>query len=193
MIRLTGGRLNGRQINSPKNKAIRPTTGRVRKSLFAKIHPRLTEARFLDLFAGSGIMGLEALSRGASFVMAVEKKPAHTRLIRENYHTLEIPREQHKILTLDVEHLMAKPRQETELPFDVIYLDPPYGYWAMKKLIANILLHHWLTPDGLILMEQGKRDPELSGTSDLDTPYTIEYKDYSDTVIGFIQPVAPTC
>ncbi len=181
MIRLTGGQLNGRQIGSPKNKAIRPTTSRVRESVFAKIQPKLYEARFLDLFAGSGIMGLEALSRGASFVMAVEKHPGHAQLIRENYQKLCVLPEHYKILNLDAEHLMAKTSDEKESAFDVIYLDPPYGYRPMEKLVANILKNHWLAPKGLLLIEQGAQDNRLS---DIEYP-EVEYKSYGDTVLGF--------
>ncbi len=176
MIRLTGGQLNGRQIASPKNRDIRPTTGRVRESVFSKIQPRLYDARFVDLFAGTGVMGLEALSRGAGFVMAVEKHPVHARLIRENYEKLGIAPEQHKILNLDVERFVEKSSDKTQLPFDLIYLDPPYGYPEMEKLINQLTKHGWLASDGLILIEQGADDPKLSN---------FDYKSYGDTVLGF--------
>lgn len=180
MIRITGGQYRGRQILSPKSDNVRPTTGRVRESLFSQLQPWLTGARFMDCFAGSGLMGLEALSRGASFVLAVEQDSATLRLIRRNYQELDISLEHYKLLGTPVEKLIARPCREQ--PFDIIYLDPPYGTVELQPLVDNLKVHDWLAPNGWIIVEHGDRDSALEEAT---------RKIYGETALSFIRPSSP--
>jgi 16S rRNA (guanine966-N2)-methyltransferase len=162
MIRITGGRFLRRTIESPpRNREVRPTTAMMRESIFNRLQQQIPGCRFLDLFAGSGIMGIEAISRGAAFVLAVELHPEQCRMIRKNYAKLGIPESQGKIIPFDVEKLLSKPCIEEG--FDVIFLDPPYGMEKLSHLVDLCTLHGWLKPNGVIVVEHGSREPELPG------------------------------
>lgn len=174
MIRITGGSLRGRQIDSPpRAKDIRPTTAMIRESLFSRFQSEVPGCRFLDLFAGSGIMGLEALSRGAAFVLAVEGDPQQARLIRTHYEKLGLAEESGKVIAYDVKALLAKPCREEG--FDIVFLDPPYGFRNLAQLAAWLPEHGWLRPGGVTVVEHGRRDPDLPG---------FTRKDYGDTSIS---------
>jgi 16S rRNA (guanine966-N2)-methyltransferase len=177
MIRLTGGQWARQSIESPPNPDIRPTTGKVRESLFGHLGERVLNARFLDLFAGSGLMGLEALSREATFVLAIDINPRHIELIRRNMTRFELTQTQALVLCQDAWKLTT---QTPETPFDLIFLDPPYGFIMLENLVAQILEHGWLSPDGLLIVEQGTREPELPNVSYI--------KSFGDTRLSFMTP-----
>lgn len=179
MIRITGGQWRGRYIDSPKTKDIRPTTGLVRESLFSRIQSQLQGARFLDLFAGSGLIGIEALSRGATYVLAVEKTPAHFRLIENNYAKLGISSTQSRILRQDALALAASPNPEG--PFDIAYLDPPYGFPALETITQHLIINGWVT--GLIIIEQSSREPNLTG---IHVKSYIQ-KNFGETRLNFLE------
>lgn len=175
MIRITGGQLRGRTIESPpKSRQVRPTTALIRESVFSRIQYQLPGARFLDLFAGSGIMGLEAISRGAEFVLAIELHPEQSRMIRKSYAALNIPESQGKVVQYDAQKLLLKPCVEE--PFDIIFMDPPYGFEALQQLADAIIQNGWLKPEGIILIEHGNREPELLG---------FARKVYGDSVLSY--------
>ncbi|MBY0402256.1 MAG: 16S rRNA (guanine(966)-N(2))-methyltransferase RsmD [Cyanobacteria bacterium] len=176
-IRIIGGTHRGRHIESPSNDAIRPTTGVVREAIFSRFQREIIQGRFLDLFAGSGLMGFEALSRGARWVTWVEKNPAHARLIQQNRKSLggedPFPGE---IVTQSVEKfLLESQRKGAELnePYDVIFMDPPYGYPPLMEIVKGILdlethppkgapLKKMLSPGGILVVEHSKRESLLS-------------------------------
>jgi 16S rRNA (guanine966-N2)-methyltransferase len=176
-IRITGGTHRGRHIESPSNDAIRPTTGVVREAIFSRFQREMTQGRFLDLFAGSGLMGFEALSRGAQWVTWVEKNPAHARLIQQNRKSLggedTLPGQ---IVTQSVEKfLLERQRGVSEInePYHLIFMDPPYGYPALMEIVKGCLtpetlpqkdapLQKILFPGGILVVEHSKREPLLS-------------------------------
>ncbi len=174
MIRVSGGRLRGRQIESPpRAKDIRPTTAMIRESLFSRFQKVLPGCRFLDLFAGSGIMGIEALSRGAAFVLAVEADPQQARRIREQYTKLGLAEQEAKIIAHDATALLARPCREEG--FDLVFLDPPYGFAKLEVLVRLLEEHGWLKPGASVIVEHGKRDADLPG---------FVRKDYGDTSVS---------
>jgi 16S rRNA (guanine966-N2)-methyltransferase len=179
MIRITGGTLRGRYIDSPKNQAVRPTTGKVRESLFSSLQTRLHGARFLDLFAGSGLMGFEAVSRGAGFVMAVEKNAAHCRLIAQNAERLGLEASQYRLIDRDAETVTHQPlpAEAGTVPFDIVFMDAPYGYPHLAQIVRQLLDNGWLQEEGLIIAEQGQRDAPLPG---------FRRKPYGDTVLSLL-------
>jgi len=158
MIRITGGEFKGRPIQSPANDAIRPTTGLVRESLFNQLQSVIGGVRFLDLFAGSGLMGFEALSRGADFVLAVEKQQTHARLIRRNVQQLGISDVAYHLLVKPVEMVL---KQTCDEPFDVVFMDPPYGYATVSTVLSLLVENQWLHDDTLVVVEQASDDPSL--------------------------------
>ena len=174
-IRVTSGKLRGRSIESPpRSKDIRPTTALIRESFFNKFQADMMDCRFLDLFAGSGIMGIEALSRYAGFVLAVEQDPVQAKLIKDNYEKFGLEKDA-KILTMMVEKLIDKPCKEN--PFDLIFADPPYGYKDLPGLFETLTTNGWLIAGGSIMIEHGKRDPDIPG---------FTRKDYGDTSVSVL-------
>lgn len=121
MMRITGGLLGGRLIKAPGG-PVRPTQERVREALFSIIGDRIVGCRFLDLFAGSGAVGIEAWSRGAAFVCWVEQQPRVCAVLEQNVRELCDART--RILRWNVEPLLKKGLEEP--PFDIIFADPPY-------------------------------------------------------------------
>lgn len=123
-MRIISGVYRGRILRSPADNKTRPTSDRLRETLFNILAPRITEeTRFLDLCAGSGAVGIEALSRGASFVTFVDKSRKACALIEENLDLLKIPEEETEIQCLSAESFVSRERDKT---WDIVYFDPPY-------------------------------------------------------------------
>lgn len=162
MIRVTAGKFRGRSVDSPPStKKIRPTTGIVRESVFSRFQFDMPESRFLDLFAGSGIMGLEALSRGAAFVLSIEADEDQCRIMRKNFDKIGLTEGDIKISSNDVKRLLNQPcRKEA---FDFVFMDPPYGFRDLPLIVENCIKNGWVKPDGVVIVEHGFRDPDLVG------------------------------
>src|SRR5215468_4116619 len=154
LMRIVGGRLRGRALAAPKSQAIRPTADRLRESLFnilvhAYADP-VSRARVLDLFAGSGALGLEALSRGAVFALFIDDAAEARALVRENIEALGLGGVT-RILRRDACKL--GPAHPVE-PFSLAFLDPPYGRGLAEAALASARAGGWLTPDALIMVEE---------------------------------------
>ncbi len=174
MIRVTSGKFRGRAVDSPpRSKQIRPTTSLMRESIFNKFQAELPGCRFLDLFAGSGIMSLEALSRNAAFVLAIEMDSDQCKVVRRNFAHIGLTEKEVKIVPYDAKALMQKKCREEA--FDFIFMDPPYGFKELPLLVRLCQENGWLKPDGVMIVEHGTRDPELAGFS---------RKLYGDTAIS---------
>ncbi len=186
MIRLTGGRFKGRQIQSPNNDKIRPTTGLVRESIFNQLQGYITDARFLDCFAGSGLMGFEALSRGAKSILAIEKNPAHARLIRQNVSTLKLEPSQYQLRQKAVEQQL---KQSPERPYDLVFMDPPYGYSNITEVLTLLATNHWVNNESLILVEQATEDAFLNLGQSKNYGNTRITKITGKVLIGNMPPV----
>ncbi len=183
MIRITGGQYRGRQIYCPKGKTVRPTTAFVRESLFSILSGRLSKVRVLDLFAGSGIVGFEALSRGAAFVTAVEQSATQGRMIEKNLDLLNIPEYEYQLIVQDAMTWVKQLPPETleTEQYDLIYLDPPYvmGEKAVP-LIELLLQKQVLHPAGVLVWESDlKTFPEVAGAQLNDT------RRYGESSLGF--------
>jgi 16S rRNA (guanine966-N2)-methyltransferase len=181
-MRIVGGRLSGRTLQGPKNDGIRPTADRLRESLFNILTHAygdpVTDARVLDLFAGTGALGLEALSRGAAFTLFVDDGAEARALIRNNVEALGAGGTS-KVYRRDATRLgPAAPLD----PFSLIFLDPPYGKGLAEKALRSARDGGWLTTDALIVVEEAK--------GSLPTPEQfeeIERRDYDDTEITFLR------
>jgi len=156
-MRIVGGTFRGRNIIAPKGMATRPTTDRVRESLFNILehgHDGCDGKRVLDLFAGSGGMGLEALSRGAEFAVLVDDAPAARGAIRENVEALGLQGAT-KIFRRDATKLGDLPANLGQ-PFDLIFLDPPYGKGLAEQALVAARNGGWLAAEALCLVEEAK-------------------------------------
>jgi len=155
ILRIVAGRHRGRKLRFPDGVEIRPTPDRVRETLFNWLQPRIAEARVLDLFSGSGALGLEALSRGAAHVTFVEKHPRAASAIRELLQDWqETAAEVH---CADAVTWLAAPRAAA--PFDIVFLDPPYDAALLSGAAAALVDHGRLAPDARIYVESRARDP----------------------------------
>lgn len=179
-MRIVGGTLRGRAISSPQHEGLRPTADRVRESLFNilahGIHGfSLDGARVIDLFAGTGALGLEALSRGAAFGLFVDSEPAARALMRtniENFGLTGVTR----IFRRDATDLGPV---GTMAPFDIAFLDPPYEKGLGEKAIASLCEGGWLVPGAIIVLEERAAQPVTlpSGVVEIDR------RTYGDTQV----------
>jgi 16S rRNA (guanine966-N2)-methyltransferase len=153
MIRITAGTLRGRRIPVPKD-LVRPTSERARQAFFNIVGGRIQGARFLDLFAGSGIFSFEAVSRGAKESVAVDLSRAHTAAIDKAAVSLEVP-----IRTITADALAGIKRLGDQV-FDVIYADPPYAYDRYDELLMSLDAALTFAPEAIVAIEHRRRtDP----------------------------------
>ncbi len=155
-MRVVGGRLKGRNLASPASRDIRPTADRLRESLFnILIHAYgdpVSGARVLDLFAGTGALGIEAVSRGAAFALFVDNGAEARALLRNNVEALGLGGVT-RIFRRDATNL--GPAHPVE-PFSLAFLDPPYGKGLAEKALASLCDGGWLTPGALVVVEEAK-------------------------------------
>src|SRR5258705_5220391 len=176
-MRVVGGRLRGRTLVAPKSQAVRPTADRLRESLFnILMHAYgdpITGARVLDLFAGTGALGLEAISRGAVFAQFVDDGVEAGALQRENVEALGVAAIT-RIFRRDATEL--GPVHPAE-PFSLVFLDPPYRNGLAEKALASARDGGWLTDEALIVVEEAA-DAGFKAPEDYDE---IERRKYDDT------------
>lgn len=172
-MRIVGGEFKGRPITAPKGQGTRPTGDRARESLFnilahADWAPSLEGARIIDLFAGSGALGLEAMSRGAGFCLFVETDHGARGAIRKNIESLRLfgNTRLHRRSATD---LGDKPAN-IDAPFSFVFLDPPYDKGLVEPALEGLRKGHWLSEDALAMVETSKDDtPEPAGWTLIDT------------------------
>ena len=152
-MRIIAGAFKGRNLKSPPSLNVRPTSDRLRETLFNVIAPRIEDARFLDLCAGSGAVGIEALSRGASHVTFVDRSRRMCKLIEANVELCRISDEQQEIYCSEANEFL---RQFKDKRWDIVYFDPPYKDDYLKTLAlinADLVIaeHHHKTelPDSI--------------------------------------------
>lgn len=154
-LRIIGGQWRGRKLSFPELDGLRPTGDRIRETLFNWLAPRLPGAHCLDLFAGSGALGLEALSRGAGATVLLEKDRHAAQQLRDNLHLLGSERA--KIVAEDsLQWLRQGP---TEQAFDVVFIDPPFQHNLWQAAIDTLEQNAWLAPEAVIYVESGRDVP----------------------------------
>jgi 16S rRNA (guanine966-N2)-methyltransferase len=171
-MRIVGGKFKGRSIAAPEGRDTRPTSDRAREAVFnvlahAEWSPGLEARRVLDLFAGSGALGFEALSRGAAFALFVETDAAARGALRDNIEALGLFGVT-RIHRRDATDLGMKPAGLGE-PFDLVFLDPPYHRDLGAAALARLSAGGWITPDALIVFEcAADESPSTTGLETLD-------------------------
>jgi 16S rRNA (guanine966-N2)-methyltransferase len=182
-MRIVGGRMRGRSLAEPRTQAIRPTSDRLREALFNILAHAygdpITAARVLDLFAGTGALGLEAMSRGAAFALLVDDGAEARALIRQNVEALGLGGTT-RIFRRDATKL--GPAHPVE-PFSLAFLDPPYGKGLAEQALASARAGGWLTPDALVVVEEAA-DAGFAAPEEYEE---IERRDYDDTVLVFLR------
>ena len=186
-MRIVGGRLKGRNIAAPSSRDIRPTADRLRESVFnILIHAYddpIEDARVLDLFAGTGALGIEAVSRGAAFTLFVDNGAEARALLRNNVEALGLGGVT-KVYRRDATHL--GPAHPVE-PFALAFLDPPYGRGLGEKALASLRDGRWLTPDALLIVEESK----AANFAAPDGFEQLERRAYDDTEFVFLRAKMP--
>lgn len=163
MTRVIGGSAGGRRLSVPPGATTRPTSDRAREGLFStlmSLRRSLHGARVLDLFAGSGAVGLEALSRGAAHALLVEADPGAAKVVRANIRALGLPGAELRIAR--AERVAAEPPEGE--PYDVVFLDPPYPVpdADVGLLLTSLLAGGWLEDEALVAVERATRGGEFA-------------------------------
>jgi 16S rRNA (guanine966-N2)-methyltransferase len=182
-MRVVGGRLKGRNIAAPTSRDIRPTADRLRESVFnILVHAYedpIDGARVLDLFAGTGALGIEAVSRGAAFALFVDNGAEARALLRNNVESLALGGVT-KVYRRDATDLgPAHPMQ----PFSLAFLDPPYGKGLAEKALASLRAGGWLVPGALVVVEEAK----AAGFAAPEGFEELERRTYDDTEFVFLR------
>jgi 16S rRNA (guanine966-N2)-methyltransferase len=160
MLRIIGGDLKGRKIKAPGGARTRPTSSKVREALFDIIGKKIETSRFLDLYAGSGAMGIEALSRGASFSMFVESHFETSRLLEENLAALNLV-SRSRILMMPVEKALKK-SGGVDSGFRFVFCDPPYDEVSWTEILTLLVGSSFMAEDAAIIIEhRSKIKPSL--------------------------------
>lgn len=188
-MRIVAGQFRGRAIVTPEGRDTRPTSDRARQALFNVVEHaawgrNLSGARVIDLFAGSGALGFEALSRGAAFALFVETDAAARGAIRDNmeaFGLFGVVRVHRRSAT----DLGTRPGSAGEA-FDVAFLDPPYGQGLGEQALAKLVEGNWLAPGALVILERGSDEPEI------DTPgyERLDARDYGAARVLFLRKQA---
>ncbi|HEY9565767.1 MAG TPA: 16S rRNA (guanine(966)-N(2))-methyltransferase RsmD [Nocardioides sp.] len=188
MTRIIGGSAGGRRLTTPRGQNTRPTSDRVREALFSAIESwcgSLDGLRFLDLYAGSGAIGLEARSRGAGVVTMVESDRRTAQLVNTNIRSLNFNHVE--VISTTV----AATLQRTPVaPYDVAFLDPPYPLenHAVEGDLALLLRNDWLAKDALVVVERGARGAGFTWPDGL-TGW--REKKYGETVLRYGHAASP--
>ena len=155
-LRVISGKARGLKLDSPKNQDVRPTTDRVKESLFNIINPYIRESNILDLFAGTGSLGIECLSRGAKNCVFVDKSKDSINIIKSNVKKARVENES-TILNVDFKDAVKRLSNQNQ-KFDVIFMDPPYYENMFIECLKIIDELNLLYEDGIIIVEHDTKD-----------------------------------
>jgi len=188
-MRIIAGSLRGKKIKSLPGLATRPLLGRIKKSLFDILGDRVVDASFLDLYAGSGSVGIEALSRGARYVLFVEKEIPLTGLIRENLRRCKLEK-RGKVIEMNVlNYIRERGKFSLNEQFDLIFAGPPYKLNLIKDTLSIILKFSLLKKDGWVICQHHFKEkmPEKEGFLSV-----FRKERYGKTVMSFYKMCAKT-
>ena len=184
MIRIIGGTARGRRLRTPPGDATRPTSDRVREALFSSLEAELgslTGLRVLDLYAGSGAIGLEAMSRGAGAVTSVESNRRTAKLVQDNAAVLGFGKLE--VLVQPVARALA---HHPRAPYDVVYVDPPYSVDndEVERAVALLVAHDWLAAGSVLVVERSARSGEPTWPAGLARE---RERAYGETVLWYVR------
>jgi 16S rRNA (guanine966-N2)-methyltransferase len=179
VVRIVAGTAGGRRLAVPPGRGTRPTSDRTREGLFSSlvaIHGSLEGVAFLDLYAGSGAVGLEAASRGATPVVLVEKDPGAVRVVRANLAELGLSGVE--VIAGAVERVLREqaPVSGARAPFTIVFVDPPYAT-EVRPVLDLLLNGGWLTEDGTVVVERATRDSAMEWASGITLERSRRYGD----------------
>ena len=156
MMRIITGRARGMKLDTLEGEMTRPTSERAKMAIFSSLQFELEGRHVLDLFAGSGQMGLEAVSRGAAHAVLVDQSKDAVRIIRRNAEKTRLE-EDCTVVCSDFSEFLRQRRGHD--PFDLVFIDPPYGMHACRAAVEAILDNRLLKPHGILVLESGEPNP----------------------------------
>jgi len=174
-MRVISGKARGSKLSTIESQLTRPTLDRVKESLFNIIQSRISESQVLDLFAGSGALGIEALSRGAKGATFCDNNPEAIKVIKNNLTKTRFI-EHAKVINADYSKCLEILKRENET-FDIIFIDPPYKMDIAVKSIKIILDNQLLKKDGLIVLETDEAERDLKELEELEKNDSIHITD----------------
>ena len=160
-MRIVAGKYKGRLLRTLRGQDVRPTSDRLRETLFNVLAPRIDETRFLDLCAGSGAVGIEALSRGSAHITLVERSRPACSVIRGNLESLGIGRNEADVVCGDAVQALKRLAQVGS-QFDIVFFDPPYASGIYNTVLVLIATEKLLAEDGIIVVEHRAKTPPVS-------------------------------
>ena len=160
-MRVIAGKYRGRNLKSPPSLEVRPTSDRLRETLFNVIAPRIDEVRFLDLCAGSGAVGIEALSRGAANVVFVDRSRKMCALVEANLDLCKVPEDETEVVQAEASDFLSRSIAAGGKPWDILFFDPPYANDYLKVLNAIGSHASKLLTDSAILIVEHHHKKEL--------------------------------
>jgi 16S rRNA (guanine966-N2)-methyltransferase len=184
-MRIIAGAYKGHKI-STFGGGYRPTSAIIKKSLFDIIAAEIEGSRFLDMFAGSGAVGLEALSRGAEYVCFIENSKSHVNVLRENVERLEIDKGSYEILPMDYAYALQSLMERRET-FDIIFVDPPYSAIMPGRILGEVVESRVLAPDGILVLEGARVDSRKTLDAMPRELYPVREQDHGGTALIFFR------
>jgi 16S rRNA (guanine966-N2)-methyltransferase len=178
-VRIVAGTARGRPLITPKGKGIRPTADRVRETVFNVLGQWMNGMRVLDLYAGTGALALEALSRGAEGAVLVDDDGEATRLCRENAKALGFS-DRVEILAMPVPRASALLAQRQQA-FDLVFADPPYAARALTETLEVVTRHRLLAPGGTVVIEHDRREAASEAHGEL---ARVDQRRFGDTQVS---------
>lgn len=179
-LRITGGEFRGRKLTAPKGRSTRPTSDKVREAIFGIIGQKIKGASFLDCFAGTGAMGIEAISRGSSAVTLVEKKRKTALLIRYNLENLGL---EASVMVMDF-FKAAENFEEKNVKWDLIFVDPPYKSLLQLPAVEKLACSGLIENEGTVIVEHDKHQQLPLTIGGLEQ---VDCRRYGETVLVLYQ------
>lgn len=182
-MRIIAGKAKGHPIKAPKGRHTRPTADRIKEAVFSVLAPYIPGSRILDAFAGSGALGLEALSRGASQAVFIEADSSASRILSENLRHLGF-QDQGRVLKGDSLKIIPRLKQRyQEEGFQLVFLDPPYNKGFLDKALKALVSGAILAPDAILVLETSSKVREPFETEGF---AIIKESQYGDTAIIYL-------
>ncbi|WP_312038107.1 MULTISPECIES: 16S rRNA (guanine(966)-N(2))-methyltransferase RsmD [Pelotomaculum] len=181
ILRVIAGIAKKRQLKAPRGLKVRPTSDRVKEALFNMLGPFIAGSSFLDLFAGTGSVGIEALSRGADRAVFVEKDINNIHIIKENLGITGLEANA-RLLCLNAVKAISLLGEEGQV-YDLIFIDPPYLQGLVSSILDAIIKNNLLKPGGTIIVESSKKDPPAQDAAA--SLRLLRQEKYGDTLLSF--------
>ncbi|MBI4744878.1 MAG: 16S rRNA (guanine(966)-N(2))-methyltransferase RsmD [Actinobacteria bacterium] len=180
-MRVIAGIAKGKKLKSPKGMTTRPMLDRVKEALFSILSYKIEGARVLDLFAGVGSLGIEALSRGAESVIFIEEFKLSANILKENLETTKLTDK--AVLIEESVDFYLKRNYFKDLQFDLIFMDPPYRIDSvdLKNIFDNILTNRLIAPEGEIVYHHHPKQPPI----EIDELEIISIRKYGNSSLSF--------